>query len=1138
MNDSIMLNRSRGSSSPSVIKASKIDVVTSSDQTNTSNYMFQDELIKSHRHHRLLNQRLTQGSSKIDQALVELEKTAPKPKIAKSVANTKNVNKIAEKPRKLGDLADILDQQFSHLPPKATSAVYHQNGNIYDNKDLFARSKAYKAKEKTQETKNQPITPFQSLSFLALGLFALGAATLGLTQFIKNATSDFAAENNSTAVVPNRILTFQGKLSDTDAISISDPQIMRFEFYNTSGGNTPPPIGGEKLWDSNLCEITPNSQGIFSVNLGAGTGNGADLSDCGGNLGNIFAENSSIWLQITVADEVLFPRQLIKSVPYALNSETLQGFAASQSATANTVPVVDADGNLKFNTEQTLIKNFGTLGLVSETGDLFLLPGSGNVYIGNQNLDANLFITGNASISSTLTLGENANHIIESNNDGLFFKTKVGQDLWENQFSLASNGYLGLGTNTPTQKLSLNQGSINFSFTQGPDLSNIRLTENSVDTNALKRVSSPSPLSVSVLSDSTGNLNSGVYKYAYTFVTAYGRETALSTYTAFNNTTDGKQFFINNLENYGLPNVVSRRVYRTKANGNEFYLVQTLNDQSSNFVDNMSDDELTVPLAVTSNQTGTFRYKVSFVTDQGETNPSANPAKITLNGDGRTIKIENIPLSPTTVNARKIYRSLADSDLYYLVATLTDNTTTTIIDNLSDQALAQQSAMAIGGGIFANNKLALSFNTDGSIVSETTLTAQGRLETNYGDNQGLQLPTSSGKPVAKIGQKLGDVVYDSSNQILYIFNGTEFIATGNSNTTASVSDSNCSGNICRLVLDPEYPGAVITGDGSNNTGDLTSGSDLIDNRYRFNYYRWLSTTDELNDIDTAINVTLPQNFDNWQESGLTVDFLTNSNLSTNNNLDLVVSRSGSELEVSKTNQVSTTANQWSSSALQTAPLLITGQELSVLGATGGDTLTLKLTSRSKSSNAVKVGQINLNYYNQNSNLGNDGQPIWKQLAGVLFPANSNQDVVFGGDSTSSAKIAFLNLGNVGTPTLYVKGNLFLDNQSKANYLDLAQNSSFSIRTLDENNDTNSRFTILSNGNIGIGVSSPSAKLDVGGDVNINGSLRFEPQSVTQVGVCNSNAKGKIYYDSTDLQFYACQATDSSGTNFAWTKLKQ
>ncbi len=1104
-----------------------------------------------------LSPSLSDNSSIKPRSLGDLEKIIPYQKKNSSSPRSLNNNlsssdKTKEasrsvQSRQLGDLNHLLNRQFKNqtYPRKlgdlnqytqsSSRSSYNQFFAPQKTNPLSSVSRSETQFPQAQKKSSSNFFIFKNLSFITLGIFGLGALVFGFNQFIKNANLNFAAQDETiltSPISPNRILTFQGRLSDFSQNSVTDTLAMTFSFYNTSGGNTPPPIGGDQLWTSNLCYVTPNSQGVFSVNLGAGTGDNSDEVDCGSTIGNIFAENSDLWLQITVAEEILFPRQLIKSVPYALNSETLQGFPASQSATANTIPVLDNQGNLNFNTSQTNLTNFGSLGLVSQTGDIYLLPGAGTVYLGNASSSANLNLSGNATISGSLVIGDQENQIQLAIENGQFvFKTKSGQNLWQDQLVL-------IKIDDYSQQLSLNQTSLNFNLLDGPALNNFSITENGYAEAGPSRVSAPSSgLVVNVLSQDEGNLLAATYQYAYSFVTASGQETPLSPTTVFNNALSEKPFLITNIITYNLPNIVARKIYRTKANGDIFYLTQTLNDNlSTSFIDNTADDDLHLLAPSSSNPTGVYKYKVAFVTDEAQTNPSSQTAQIVLTGDQRSLKLENIPLSSTNdVRSRKIYRSLAGSNNYYLLTTLEDNSTTTYIDNISDTLLYQNISMPSSGGIFVNRNLALQLENNGSLTTTAALNVGGRLETKHGDNQGLQLPTTTGKPSIALGQKAGDIVYDTANQIVYVYDGNDFTAL-NQTVNYSANSSYCSGDLCRFTLDPEYPNATLTGENDNNLGAINSGYDLINNQYRFNYYRWLSSqTTQLDGLQVNLNLTLPYNLQSFQENALSLDFSTASLDNTENSVSLSIFKSGSNLSFSKESQVSSTAGQWSSHALASQPLTITASDLAGLSLVGGDQITLQIILRSKNNQAVKVGQLNLNYLGSSDN---SSTSLWRQVAGAIFPANLGQDVIFGGDSTASAKIAFLNLGNFGTPTLYLKGNLFLDSLTKKNFLDLAHNTSFGIRTLDENSQTEERLTVSPEGNIGVNVSTPGAKLDVGGDMNLDGSLRFQPMTVTEVGLCTSGNSGKIYYNSSDWQFYACQATDDSGVTFAWVKLKQ
>jgi hypothetical protein len=72
---------------------------------------------------------------------------------------------------------------------------------------------------------------------------------------------------------------------------------------------------------------------------------------------------------------------------------------------------------------------------------------------------------------------------------------------------------------------------------------------------------------------------------------------------------------------------------------------------------------------------------------------------------------------------------------------------------------------------------------------------------------------------------------------------------------------------------------------------------------------------------------------------------------------------------------------------------------------------------------------------------------WNQQNGLLFPKNSTVDLTIGGQSTSSAKFAFINV-NSGTPTASISGNLALavpTGATPANQLKLLNGGSFTIR---------------------------------------------------------------------------------------------
>ena len=94
---------------------------------------------------------------------------------------------------------------------------------------------------------------------------------------------------------------------------------------------------------------------------------------------------------------------------------------------------------------------------------------------------------------------------------------------------------------------------------------------------------------------------------------------------------------------------------------------------------------------------GVHRYRLTFVTADGETEGGAISAVVTvadLLTNGR-VALTQLPLGGSAVIARRIYRTAANGADYFLVATIADNTTTSYADNVADAAL--------GVGVPVNN---------------------------------------------------------------------------------------------------------------------------------------------------------------------------------------------------------------------------------------------------------------------------------------------------------------------------------------------------------------------------------------------------------------------------------------------------
>jgi hypothetical protein len=100
--------------------------------------------------------------------------------------------------------------------------------------------------------------------------------------------------------------------------------------------------------------------------------------------------------------------------------------------------------------------------------------------------------------------------------------------------------------------------------------------------------------------------------------------------------------------------------------------------------------------------TGTYTYKVTFTDAHGETDPGPESSS-TGALSGRQVGLTDIPTGGSGTTGRKIYRS--DGVSYLLVATISDNTTTTYTDNNASPAGAIPSSNTTGELKWRNESL-------------------------------------------------------------------------------------------------------------------------------------------------------------------------------------------------------------------------------------------------------------------------------------------------------------------------------------------------------------------------------------------------------------------------------------------------
>jgi hypothetical protein len=167
------------------------------------------------------------------------------------------------------------------------------------------------------------------------------------------------------------------------------------------------------------------------------------------------------------------------------------------------------------------------------------------------------------------------------------------------------------------------------------------------------------------------------------------------------------------------------------------------------------------------------------------------------------------------------------------------------------------------------------------------------------------------------------------------------------------------------TVSPEFPGGVISADGTSNVGTFTSDREATGSGslYSFNYYEFSTGQTSLQDYDIYVRWEVPENFSSWATSNaVTIDYATEDTSSANNKIDIQITKENDADTVTSSSNVSPTAGKWQSSILSSSPISFTAANMtSAITWSAGDIAIIRIRLFSKDNYFARIGAIKFDW---------------------------------------------------------------------------------------------------------------------------------------------------------------------------------
>lgn len=274
----------------------------------------------------------------------------------------------------------ILETIARYNPQPTPQTVHNFAKALYAPLDISTKNMSFNQKvwhflryRRPEWYKKYHSYPF--VNYLHYGIMMIAAVIAGAALFqtwMGPNTAQTQAVLSAQATSPPRVLTYTGRLLDSNNAPITAETPLRFAIYND-----PIATGAAMLWEENQ-DIKPNQNGDFTTTLGLKSR--LDQS--------LFSDNANLYIGIKVGDnEELAPRQQLPTSNYAADTQTVEGLKPitdSPDLNKNVLLALDSVGNLTIggSGQHTFESSGGQFKLSGTSLSLTTNPGTnGNVEI-------------------------------------------------------------------------------------------------------------------------------------------------------------------------------------------------------------------------------------------------------------------------------------------------------------------------------------------------------------------------------------------------------------------------------------------------------------------------------------------------------------------------------------------------------------------------------------------------------------------------------------------------------------------------------------------------------------------------------------------------------------------------------------